>query len=297
MNNIDTNRSSKIDPPTLLHTLSPQTLLLATDSAALYTYDLRANSTTIVSKAQQTYHPHDDYVTSLTPLPPTDASTSGFSKQWVSTGGTTVAITDLRRGVLVKSEDQGEELLSSAIVEGKLIVGGEKGGLRFWEVGVWDDNEETITVGKGASADILAAVPEGVGRESMLAVGMDDGVVKIVGLGGKRPKVVGEVRHDEVEGVSGLGFEVGGRMCSGGGSVVKIWEESVEPSDDEGEPIGVNGKRMQTGDSDSGAEDEEHDESLSEEEEKPKKKKKKRKRNKGKDQSNGHHVMAFKGMD
>lgn len=171
-------------------------------------------------------------------------------------------------------------------------------------MGVWDDNEETVTVGKGASADVLATVPEGVGKEQMLAVGMDDGVVRFVGMGGKRAKVLDfEVRHDEVEGVLGLGFEVGGRMCSGGGAVVKVWEESLalgegEEDDDEGEveeELAVNGKRMNGFDSDEGDEDEADGVESSEEEEKPRKRKKK-KRNKGK-QIGGGHVISFKGMD
>ena len=285
-----------MDPPTLLHTLSPQTLLLATDSSALYLYDLRADSTIVHAKPQQTYHPHDDFVSSLTPLPPTDGSTSGFSNQWVSTGGTTVAVTDLRRGILVKSEDQGEELLSSTVVNGKLVVGGERGGLRLWEIGVWDDNEETVIVGKTASADVLAAAPPEIGKEQLLAVGMDDGFVRFVGMGGKRPKLVGAVRHDEIEGVLGLGFEVGGRMCSGGGGVVQIWEETLLGDNDEDEQEASAGD---DGVQDVGSEGDDSgtDEDDSEKEEKPKKRKKKKKRNKGKEKSAGQHVMAFKDMD
>ena len=289
------NRRSSVDPPTLLHALSPQTLLLATDSSALYLYDLRADSPIGNAKPQQTYHPHDDFVSSLTPLPPTDASTSGLSKQWISTGGTTITVTDLRRGILVKSEDQGEELLSSTIVNKKLVVGGEKGGLRLWEVGVWDDNEETITVGKTASADVLATVPQGIGKEQLLAVGMDDGFVRFVGMGGKRPKVVGEVRHDDIEGVLTLGFEVGGRMCSGGGGILKMWEERfVENNNEDEEEVEVNGNGVQ--DTGSEGEDSGMDAVESEEEEKPKKKKKK-KRNKSKETSGAQHIMAFKDID
>lgn len=203
---------------------------------------------------------------------------------------------DLRRGILIKSEDQGEELLSSTISNGKLVVGGEKGGLRIWEVGVWDDNEETIVVRKGASANMLAAAPEG----QTAALGMDDGVVRFVGMGGKRAKVLGEVKHDEMEGVLGLGFEVGGRMISGGGSVVKVWEESShalngDEDEEDTEEGTVNGKRANgfvSGDDDS----EEGEIESSEEEEKPRKRKK-RKKNKGKGQSAVQHVMAFKGMD
>ncbi|KAK4696330.1 WD repeat-containing protein 55, partial [Lecanoromycetidae sp. Uapishka_2] len=287
--------TSSIDPASLLHALTPQTLLLATDSSALHLYDLRS-SCQISTPPSQTHHPHDEYISSLTPLPATDASTSGFSKQWISTGGTTVAVTDLRRGVLVKSEDQGEELLSSTILGRKLVVGGEKGGLRIWEVGVWDDNEETVVVGKGASADVLAAAPDG----HTAAVGMDDGVVRFVGMGGRRAKVLEELRHDEVEGVLGLGFEVGGRMISGGGSIVKVWEESQgiqngKEDGDDAEVEAVKNKRVH----EIGNEDDDSDGNrggTGEEDERPQKSKKRRKK-KGKGQNGAQHIMAFKGMD
>lgn len=189
-------------------------------------------------------------------------------------------------------------------MNGKLIIGGEKGRLRLWEVGIWDDNEETLMVGKGASADVLAKVPEGVGKEQMLAVGMDDGVVRFVGMGGKRPKVLPlEVSHEEVEGVLALGFDVGGRMCSGGGQVVKVWEESIangaedEEEDEEVEEMAVDGKRPNVFGSDDDQDDGEGASADdSSEEEKPKKRKK-RKRNKGKGTGKAHGIMGFKGLD
>lgn len=208
---------------------------------------------------------------------------------------------DIRKGVLIKSEDQGEELLSSCVVDGKLVVGSENGTLRIWQVGSWDDNEQTVAVvGKGTSADVLAAVRE----KSMVAVGMDDGCIRFVDMGRKRPKVLheAEVRHDEVEGVLGLGFEVGGRMISGGGQVVQVWEDSRgmddgEDEEDESEGLGaVNGKRVNGFGSDEDGSEEGENESS--EEEQPKRRKKKRKRNKGKTQSGGQQrLMAFKGMD
>ena len=206
---------------------------------------------------------------------------------------------DIRQGVLIKSEDQGEELLSSCIVDGKLVVGSEKGSLRIWKVGSWDDNEQTVTVaGKGASADVLAAVWE----DPIMAVGMDDGIVRFVDMGGKRPKVLyeNEVRHDEVEGVLGLGFEVGRRMISGGGQVVKVWEDhdgidGGEDEDDEDDGLGaMNGKRINHFGSDEDGGEENEDESSEGE----RRKRKKRKRNKGKNGSGGQqHIAAFKGMD
>ncbi|RQM08420.1 hypothetical protein DH86_00000440, partial [Scytalidium sp. 3C] len=213
--------SGDIDSPTVLHALSPQNLILATDSGAMHILDLRTPSTFGNRKPVQTHRPHDDYVSSLTPLPPSAASTSGYSKQWITTGGSTLAVTDLRRGVLVKSEDQEEELLSSVFVGGlpqkpgrskgeKVLVGGSSGVLTLWERGVWDDQDERIIVdpGKagGESLDVLAVAPEGFGDGGKYVfAGVADGTIRIVQLGPN--KVVGEpLRHDDMEPLAGLGF-------------------------------------------------------------------------------------------
>ena len=207
--------------------------------------------------------------------------------------------------MLVKSEDQEEELLSCVFVSGlpakgknqngrggeKVLVGGGSGVLTLWEKGVWDDQDERIMLDNitKESLDVLAVVPGG-GRE--VVVGMGDGRVKVVRLGINR--VVGECRHDEVESVVGLGFEVGGRMVSGGGCVVKVWHEAVE-EDDVGEKDGVGvGKRGKGSDSDDDDSEDERD-SSSDAENKGSKRKKRRKRNKGREQV--QHVISFKGMD
>ena len=168
-------------------------------------------------------------------------------------------------------------------------------------MGLWDDNEQTVAVaGKGASADVMAAV----GQDPLVAIGMDDGVVRFVDISRMRPKVLPEadVRHDDIEGVLGLGFEVGGRMISGGGQVVKVWEDSNKVDDggdeeDENEEWGTtNGKRVNG--FGSNQDESEEDGKESSDEEQKKRKKKKRKRNKGKIHSKEHqHVMAFKAMD
>ncbi|KAG8625528.1 hypothetical protein KVT40_007279 [Elsinoe batatas] len=238
-----------IDAPSLIHALSPQTFLLATDSSALHLYDLRVAEKTglgevwVKRKPTQTHHPHTDYISSLTPLPPSEASTSGFSKQWVSTGGTTLAVTDLRRGVLVQSEDQEELLLSSCIMRGlsskgtstseKVIVGGGAGVATLWERGQWDDQDERIVVDKGfdkgqggESLDVLQVLPDGIGPGRTVAVGLGDGRVRFVKIGPN--KVIDQVRHDDIEGVVGLGFDVEGRLITGGGSTIKVWHEKVD---------------------------------------------------------------------
>ena len=310
------------DEPSLLHILNPQTLLLATDSSALHLYDLRVNQENITNgfksrKPQQTHHPHTDYISSLTPLAPTEASTSGFSKQWISTGGTTLAVTDVRRGVLMKSEDQEEELLSSVFVSGlskrgsgtsvgeKVVVGGAGGIITLWERGQWDDQDERITVDRGygpgeggESLDVLTLLPDGVGSRKTVAVGMGNGQIRFVQIGPN--KVVDQVRHDDVEGVIGIDFDVGGRMISGGGNVIKVWHEKVD-EDNGGYVDGGSNKRAASDSSDDDDDDDDDDENEepqeeSEEEEVNRKQKKKRKGNQA-NHLNGKGSFSFSGLD
>jgi len=298
----------EVDAPTVIHALSPQVLLLATDSGALHLYDLRDPAPTapsdesktafINSKPAQTWHPHTEYISSLTPIPPSASSTSGYSKQWLTTGDGTLALTDLRRGVLVKSEDQEELLLSSLYVSGlpakkssgssgeKALVGDGAGVITLWEKGQWDDQDERIVVSREKETlDVMAQIPDGVGGiGKKVAVGLGDGKVRFVRLG--MNKVVGEVQHDELEGVTGLCFDVGGRMISGGGQVVKVWSESIEAEgedddDDVADQSGVNSKRVAGSDDDDDDNDEDDEDDDSDEEEKPQKRRKKRKRGKG----------------
>lgn len=284
----------------MIHALSPQTLLLATDSSALHLYDLRIPYSKISVKPEQSHHPHDDYISSLTPLPASDASTSGFSKQWVTTGGTTLAVTDLRRGVLMRSEDQEEELVSSTHIGGlattgtsrgeKVAVGGAGGVLTLWEKGAWDDQDERIYVSRdaegGESIETMAVVPDELGHGKMIAAGLGNGQVKFVRLGAN--KVVSEAIHDETEGVVGLGFDVEGRMVSGGGQIVKVWHEAMQTDagDDE-----MGGGKHFLGDSD------DSDDSDDDKKERQNVDRKKRKKTKGKDRSGGQHVMGFADMD
>lgn len=295
---------SSVDAPTVIHALSPQTLLLATDSSALHLYDLRTPYSPVSARPEQSHHPHDDYISSLSPLRPSDTSTSGFSKQWVSTGGTTLAVTDLRRGVMMRSEDQEEELISSVYMGGlpssgtsrgeKVIVGGSNGVLTLWEKGAWDDQDERIYVERASEGvetlETLSVVPDDLEKGKMLAVGVGTGVVKFVRIGPN--KVVSSVTHDETEGVVGLGFDAEGRMVSGGGQTVKVWHEAV--GDGETDDVQLGEKHMMgddSDDSDAGSDDDSDRGSQTD------KSRRKRKKAKGKDRSGGKHVMAFHDID
>lgn len=272
--------------------------MLATDSSALHLYDLRIPYSKVSARPEQSHHPHDDYISSLTPLPPSDTSTSGFSKQWVTTGGTTLAVTDLRRGVLVRSEDQEEELVSSAFIGGlansgtsrgeKVAVGGSNGVLTLWEKGVWDDQDERIYVqggtGGAETIETLVTVPDELGRGKMLAAGLGNGLIKFIRIGPN--KVSSEVVHDETEGVVGLGFDVEGRMVSGGGQIVKVWHEAVNGSGDI-----LAGEKHMMGDSDDSDDDSEDSDA---EERRNANANERKKRKKGKSgRGTGPDVLAF----
>ncbi|MCJ1311134.1 WD repeat-containing protein jip5 [Agyrium rufum] len=311
-----------LDPPTVLHALSPQTLLLATDSSALHIYDLRTPA-----QPASTYHPHEDYVSSITSLPPTLESTSGFPKQVVTIGGTTLAVTDFRRGVLVQSDDQETELLCGCMVSGlpakrgrgveKVLVGDGDGVVTLWERGEWVDQEDRVYVGlKGGdeSADCMIAVPEGnaEGKGSKSAViGLANGKVKVMDV--RQRKIVREYTHDDIEGVIAIDFDTEGRMISGGGNTVKVWSEKLEEEVEEevesgeeseievdGESPGsrVNGldpKRSTVSSDDSDDSDDSHSD---DEEESGGRRRRKKKRRRGKEKTEPPKaVMAFKGLD
>lgn len=289
----------EINGPTVLYALSPQTLLLGTDTGKLYLQDLRAGGQEISATASQTWTPHgEEHINALVPLPASETSTSGFPKQWASVGGTTLAVTDLRKGTIATSEDQEIELTSVAMVQGlkkggtsvgeKVLVGQSDGVVSLWERGVWGDLDERIVVDRsGLSVDCLAEIPFGYGggrlkvNEKLVAAGLEDGRVRFMRIGRNGVLSDTDAKHDELDGVAAVGFDIEGRMITSGGQTVKVWTEAKGP------PGGGRGGPLKHDLSSNSDEEASEAEESSEDEDRSKQKRKKRKRNKGKDKSGG----------
>lgn len=242
------------DAPTLLHVLNPQCLLLATDLGALHLFDLRDGDS--LRKPSQTHFPHLDYVSSITTLPASEESATGLPKQWISTGGTTLAVTDVRRGVMIRSEDQEDELLSACFMtgmgpknhrnNGMAVVGSGSGVLTLWDKGSWDDQQERIIVdggkGGGESVDAMTKIPEHVSRGKKVVCGMGDGSLRIVDIIRRKVDRSTFLRHDDMDAVVSLGFDNRGRLISAGGPTVKIWDTlSGLPEENDSEDTGQEG--------------------------------------------------------
>lgn len=305
------------DAPTVIHVLTPLHLLVATDSGSLYVYELKDEGRTITNEPSQMHQPHgQEHINTLIPIPPSSESTSGYPKQFITVGGSTLAVVDIRRGIIATSEDQEIELSSLSMVSGlksggtsvgtKVLAGQSDGVISLFERGAWGDLDERIVVDReAASIDALCEVPleflPRMGKlkmnEKIVAAGLDDGRIRFVRIG--RNSVIHEwdLKHDELEGVTSILFdEAGTRMITGGGPIVKVWTKASPATE---AMLNVDGTGKRKHDADSGEDEEDDDDSDDQEQEVESEdeegsseeerggKRKKRKRNKGKDKSGG----------
>lgn len=208
----------------------------------------------------------------------------------------------------------------SAGAEDKVLVGGSSGLVMLFDRGQWEDQSGRVVVHRGGAGDddgtidSLAVLPgEDGGKSHTVVAGLGTGEIKFVRLKGGGGTTVGEIRHDEtgVEGVATLGFDVHGRLISGGGQVIKVWRRNVvsdygsQSYEAEGEDDGdANGLHSEESDDEEGTgglveadmDSDDDDEEDEDSDEQPKKQKK-RKNGKQKVPSRPHGIAAFTGMD
>lgn len=308
-----------IDAPTVLHVLTPRHLIVTTDSGALHIYDLEDSGKAISPTPSHTHHPHGaEHVNAIVPIPPGKGSTSGYPKQFITVGSTTLSVVDIRKGVVATSEDQEVELSSVTLLEGlksggtsvgsKVLIGQADGVISLFERGVWGDLDERLVADReGASIDALCEVPVDflpvMGKlkmnEKIVAAGLDDGRVRFVRVGRNAVIYEWDLKHDEMEGVISILFDqTENRMITGGGQTVKIWTKANAVAglslhvgtDGDGKRARDEGSEEDDWESDEDSDKEElleMGDSEDEREEERGAKRKKRKRNKGKDKSGG----------
>ena len=253
-------KRSQTDAPTVLHALSPMNVLVGTDSGTLCVYDARESGRKLdaqpvkVWTSVQGADKSDEHISSIAPVPPTAQSTSGYSHSWCCVSGSTVATVDLRKGVVARSEEQDDQLGPAVFVSGtqtgnwvdpeshgtrhadKLIVGRGDGMLGLWYRGRWTNPSVNVNVAWPASGAVESlcvlphalddiSVPRIRSDEHFVAVGTEDGCVRFIKIGAKSDRVLSHltVQHDVVEAPVAIGFDVTGRMVTGGGNVVKVW--------------------------------------------------------------------------
>ncbi|KAG0130740.1 WD40-repeat-containing domain protein [Tuber indicum] len=311
--------------PSVITPLSSVHLLVGTDSGRIHLYDVRENSLT--RPAQTWKKVHDDYISSITPLPPYGG---GLPRQFASTGASTLAYIDFRKQgkAVIRSEDQEDEQLCSAYVSGlparagrrggRVLVGSSSGVVALWNRDEWEDQRDRINFSKpsGESVDAVVALPDTFQHRNsefgrFVAAGSADGKVRIAKLGSNR--IVETLQHsltiekvkgtsatpslsngdESVDGVTELGIDCEGNLVSAAGSTIKVWYWD-ENTPDVQRP-GKKGKRSPNEtDTDTDLEDGFGDN----EQQFPKKRRKKRKGGTGKAKSAGPQKLAnFRGLD
>ncbi|KAI5803802.1 WD40-repeat-containing domain protein [Geopyxis carbonaria] len=326
-----TNKST--DSATALLPLSPEHLLVGTDLGDIHLYDIRDSATFTSTRPSLSWNrAHDDYISSLHPLPSSESSITGFSRQFVATGDTTLSHLDARKSpnVLAKSEDQEDEMLCSTYVANapsrqtggseKILTGTSAGVVTTWTKGFWEDHQDRIPIarGTGDSVEALLTLPGDFdipGQSewgAYFAAGSGDGKIRIVKLG--QSKILSTFSHsysaDEAkhmaggkirkgdqeqeleEGVTALALNCEGKIVSAGGTVVKIWSLENIEAKTEDGQV-VSGRQEYDSDEENSS-----NESSEEEKEKLKRRKKKRKGGKGKAKSIGvKNVHGFHDLD
>ncbi|KKA26422.1 hypothetical protein TD95_000155 [Thielaviopsis punctulata] len=224
------------DLPSALLVLNPTTLVAAMDSAWQQLYNLEAPGAPL-----EELQPHGDFAADLVALPASATSTSGQPKQWASAGETTVSLSDMRKGVVDESEEQDELMTALCYVEGVrarktssatgvLVTGSDGGMVKTWDPANLAKPVHKVRVCEGETIECLVGLPQELGLGDKVACGCGDGIIRVVDL--RTRKVVEEMTmsHDALQGepVVALAVDSYGRLISGGGQIVKVWEELSE---------------------------------------------------------------------
>ncbi|KAK9471658.1 WD40-repeat-containing domain protein [Dipodascopsis tothii] len=214
-------KNSRLDEVPTASCSTPNFYLVGTEDSSLIAFDPRT-----MKETHRVPDLHDDFVSSISALPPTS---QGNYYSFITTGSTTLARIDLRRPdkVVSVSDDQEDEILCSCIppfvpAAGTgatagltAVLGMASGVLTYWNKSNWEDQQARALL-SAESVDCIAPIDE-----DRLVAGSADGRVAVVGVRTRR--VERELVHGGADGVVAVAADYADRVISAGGPVVKVW--------------------------------------------------------------------------
>ncbi|ODQ67696.1 WD40 repeat-like protein [Nadsonia fulvescens var. elongata DSM 6958] len=205
--------------PTLLYA-TENYLLAGCEDSTLTVFDPRTMSSThSYSKI------HEDSMTSIVAL-----ETNKYN--FVTTGSTTVAEVDIRKGVIRVSDDQEDEVLCGCLANKKLAAFGmSEGVVTVWNTNGFVDQQSRVRL-SDESVDCVIQAPDD-DEEPIIYAGAADGIIRKVDI--KKGKVLDKWIHTKVDEVTWLDFDYQYRLVSANMETVKLWEPQLKLEDSEEE--------------------------------------------------------------
>lgn len=199
--------------------VNENSVIVGDDDSSLSMFDQR-----ILKRVYYQEKIHDDCITSVVGLP------HKSKYQFLTSGSTTVALVDVRKGVVVQSDDQEDEILSGCLAsEQSSVFAMSQGVVTVWRNDQLQDQRNRIRLSE-ESIDCLIAAE----FDHRVYAGGADGHVRLVNS--RSSKVEAVWVHSKKEEVIMLELDHEYRLVSAGMESLCLWEgESDKESDKEKE--------------------------------------------------------------
>jgi WD40 repeat protein len=266
------NKSELISAPTVI-CVNETSIIVGDDESNLTMFDQRT-----LKKVFEQTGIHDDCITSVI------AMEHKSKYQFLTSGSTTVALVDVRKGVIVKSDDQEDEILSGCLAsEQTSMFGMSEGVVTLWKNDQLQDQRNRIRLSE-ESIDCLISSE----FDHKVYAGGADGCVRLVNS--RSGKIESQWRHSTEEEVMMLELDHEYKLVSAGMESLCLW------SNEEGA-----GKDSEDDESEEEEENKDNDISHSDSDEQEKAQSKKRKKNKNNKKNpptkkHIHGISSFEGL-
>lgn len=196
-------------------------LIVGNEKGGVKVYDTRAK----FGKLFEIENVHDDMVNQIITIP---NATSNY--HFISVGSTTVSKIDIRKGVLLQSENQEDEVLSAVFPNANssdsLVCGMGSGVVTQWKESKNDyvDQLSRIKVSKDNSIDCLISTMDEDDPDSFWATCADGNLYKV---NSKKSCILETRIHDELDEPNILDIDYDYKLISASMGSVKIWNNKI----------------------------------------------------------------------